>query len=167
GSNQIAVGAQRLAQRGNLGLKIVLLDDPVRPDSAHQQLLVDDRAAGVDQGEQRVKGAAAQRDGLAVGEKLSAMRHDLEAAELQDRERLALAVHRRPLYRALSGVFRAIQERATPTPAHAASSKRFRPRQGVLSLGCVPWPLRGIAASTTRRPRNEDPEGARGWSGAE
>jgi hypothetical protein len=107
-SDQIAVIAECLPERGNLSLEVVFLDGPVRPDPAHQDVFVDDRAAGVDEHEQRVEGPPAQRDGFAVGDELSAMRHDLEATEFQDRERIPLAVHRRALYGLLQE-FRIIQ----------------------------------------------------------
>ena len=92
-ANQITVDAKRLAKRGDLGLEVVLFDDPVWPDPAHQLVLVEDCAAGVDQDEQRVEGATAERDGCAVDNELAAMGHDREATELHGRKRLALAGH--------------------------------------------------------------------------
>ena len=77
-ANQTAVDAERLAKRGDLGLEVVLFDDPVWPDPAHQLVLVEDCAAGVDQDEQRVEGATTERDGCAVDNELAAMGHHLD-----------------------------------------------------------------------------------------
>ena len=93
GANQTAVGAERLAQRGDLRLEVVFLHDAIRPHLAHELVLVDDLAAGIDQDEERVEGPTTERDGGTVDDELSPMGHHLEAAELHGRKRLALAVH--------------------------------------------------------------------------
>src|SRR5262245_30368920 len=85
-SNQIPVSAERLAQRGDLSLEVVFLHSPIGPNPPHQQLLVDDRAAGVDQGEQGVEGPTTEGEALAVGAELWRMRPHPEAAELQSGE---------------------------------------------------------------------------------
>ena len=83
-SDEITVSPQCLAQCGDLGLKVVFLDDPIGPDQTQQPVLVDDGPTRVDEGEQRVEGPTAQRDRPAVHEEFSAVRHELEPAELQD-----------------------------------------------------------------------------------
>src|SRR3989441_443332 len=83
GSDEITIGAEDLAQRGDLGLEVVFLDDAVRPHAPHQPVLVDNGAARVDQRDQRVEGSPAQLDGPAVDEQLTPMTDNLESTELQ------------------------------------------------------------------------------------
>src|SRR2546422_2406695 len=85
GSDEITIGAEDLAQRGDLGLEVVFLDDAVRPHAPHQPVLVDNGAARVDQRDQRVEGSPAQLDGPAVDEQLAPMTDNLESTELQKR----------------------------------------------------------------------------------
>jgi hypothetical protein len=47
-----------------------------------------------DKRHQHVKGAPAEVDRPTLGEKLAAMRHDPEAAELDDRRRFGRKIHR-------------------------------------------------------------------------
>src|SRR3989441_9526764 len=75
--------SEDLAQRGDLGLEVVFLDDAIRPHAPHQPVLVDNGAARVDQRDQRVEGSPAQLDGPAVDEQLTPMTDNLESTELQ------------------------------------------------------------------------------------
>src|SRR3989442_15312937 len=105
----MAIGAEHLAQRGDLGLEVVLLDDPVGPDAAHQLVLADDGGPGVDEGEERGEGTTTELDQRAVDEELAAIPHDLEAAERQDRGRAALPAHSEALNKDASAHFITIQ----------------------------------------------------------
>ena len=73
-ADQFALRPEGGAQRRNLGLQGVLLDDPVRPDTGHQRVLADDCAVRLNKHHQHVVGAAAQLERLAVGQHLAAMR---------------------------------------------------------------------------------------------
>ena len=77
----MAIGAQNLSEHGDLGSQVVFLDDPVRPHAAHELVLADDRAASVDEGNQRIERPTAQLDRSAIGQQLAAMAHDLEPAK--------------------------------------------------------------------------------------
>ena len=83
GSQQLAIGPQRLAHRRDLHQQIVLLHHAPRPDAGDQLVLAEDRPVGLHQRQQHVEGAAAQLDGDTVGEQLAAMRMQLEAGELE------------------------------------------------------------------------------------
>ena len=84
GPDEIAVGSQGLAQCRDLGLKAVLLDHPAGPHAAHQLVLGQDRPGGIDERQEHIESAAAERDGLAVCQQLAAMTNEREAAELAD-----------------------------------------------------------------------------------
>src|SRR3989442_13423759 len=77
----MAIGAKYLSERGDLGVKVVLLDDPVGPDPAHQIILAEDSAASVDEGHERVERPSAELDRPAIGEQLAAMTDHLKSAE--------------------------------------------------------------------------------------
>ncbi len=62
--------AQDLAQRRDLHLEVVLLDDQARPDAIEELVLGDDAVAAVDQREQHVEGAGAEHGGAAVDQQL-------------------------------------------------------------------------------------------------
>ena len=79
--DEMAIGAQNLSEHGDLGSQVVFLDDPVRPHAAHELVLADDRAASVDEGNQRIERPTAQLDRSAIGQQLAAMAHDLEPAK--------------------------------------------------------------------------------------
>src|SRR2546425_6259337 len=57
--------SEDLAQRGDLGLEVVFLDDAVRPHAPHQPVLVDDGAARVDQRDQRSEEHTSELQSLA------------------------------------------------------------------------------------------------------
>ena len=84
-ADQLALRAKGGALRRNLGLQIVLLDDPVGPHARHQRVLADDGSVRLDKRHQHSKAAPAKVDRPTVGEELAAMRHDPETAELNDR----------------------------------------------------------------------------------
>lgn len=62
-------------------LKIVFLDDHVRPDDVEQIVLVDDSLAPLDQRHKHVERARAELGGLAVDQQLSLGAAQFEAAE--------------------------------------------------------------------------------------
>jgi len=64
-----------------LGLQVVLLDDPVRPHAAQEFVLAEDRAAGVDEGHERIERPPAQLDRPAIGQQLAAVSDNPEPAK--------------------------------------------------------------------------------------
>ena len=58
--------AQHTAQNGNVLIQIVLLDDGVRPDRAHQFILVQHTSRVLNQVHQRVKCLRRNRDRTAI-----------------------------------------------------------------------------------------------------
>jgi hypothetical protein len=82
GARRDRAGAERLAQRGDLHLQVVLLDDDVGPHLGDQVVLGDELAGARDQRAQHVERAAAQRDGPSVrAEKLALRGAEVEVAE--------------------------------------------------------------------------------------
>ena len=81
GSNEIAIGAEHLAQCGDLPLEVILLDNPVGPYPVHQFVLAEDSAPGVDEDHEGIERASAEFDRPAVGEQLSAMADHRKAAK--------------------------------------------------------------------------------------
>ena len=79
--DEVTIGAERLSKRRDLGLEVVLLDDPVGPYPAQQLVLAEDSATGVEEGHEGVEGAPAEVDRQAIGEQLSAMADHLKAAK--------------------------------------------------------------------------------------
>ena len=75
---------QQLAQRGNLHLQVVLLDDQSGPDQFEQLVLGDQAIAAFDQRQQEVECARAKRGRLPVDQELPRGRTEFEAAELVD-----------------------------------------------------------------------------------
>ena len=67
-ADQPTVRPERGAQRGDLRLQAVLLDDAAGPDARHQRVLGDDASARVDQCHQQVEGAATETDQLTVSQ---------------------------------------------------------------------------------------------------
>src|SRR2546422_4028524 len=127
GSDEITIGAEDLAQRGDLGLEVVFLDDAIRPHAPHQPVLVDDGAARVDQRDQRVEGSPAQLDGPAVDEQLTPMTDNLESTELQRGGRMR-RIHGPQLYPACQGSSGRISPRRGHQPRQAQRLKQ-RPRR--------------------------------------
>src|SRR5207253_11032753 len=81
--DEIALGAEYLAQCGDLRLEVVLVDDPVGPYPAQQLVLAEDSATGVEEGHEGVEGAPAEVDRQAIGEQPSAMAEPLRAANVK------------------------------------------------------------------------------------
>ena len=71
--HEVAVRAEHLAQRGELKLEIVLFDDPVRPDGAHQLVFAEHTAASVDEGHERIERSPAEADQPAIDKDVPAI----------------------------------------------------------------------------------------------
>ena len=97
GTDQIAIRTESGAQRRNLPLEIIFLDDPVGPDARHQRILGNHCAPRFDQRHQHVKGATAELDRPAIGEQLAAMRQQQETSERDTRWCFGGGIHRPPL----------------------------------------------------------------------
>src|SRR5437762_12894662 len=80
--DQVAIRSEGVAQGRDLDMQAALLDDPVRPNALHQRVLADGSAVPLDKRHQHIKGAPAEVDRATVGEELTPMRQDPEAAEL-------------------------------------------------------------------------------------
>jgi len=65
----------------DLGRQAVFLDDPVRPHAAHECVFAEDRAASVDEGQERIESPTSQLERSAIGQQLPAVAHDLEPAK--------------------------------------------------------------------------------------
>jgi hypothetical protein len=91
--DQVAVRSKGLAERPNLALEPVFLDDPAWPGSAQQLALADHRPWRLNQHQQQVEGASAEPYRPAVGQQLPAMRQDAEVAEFDNRRRVRQANH--------------------------------------------------------------------------
>ena len=91
--DQVAVRSEGLAQRPNLALQPVFLDDPARPDPPQQLVLADYSPWHLEQRQQQVEGASAEPYRPAFGEQLAAMRQDAEVAKFDDRQRVGQANH--------------------------------------------------------------------------
>ncbi len=91
--DQIAISAKHPSEHGDLGLKVVLLDNPVGPHAAHEFVLAEDRAASVEEGHQRIERPPAQLDRLAIGQQLAAMADDLEPAKFNGRRMFGQLSH--------------------------------------------------------------------------
>src|SRR5215469_2804227 len=74
---------KRLAQRPDLGMQIVLVDDPPWPDPAYQLVFFDNGAIGLDERHEHVERAPAESQWSAVGENVAVLRQDLEPAKLE------------------------------------------------------------------------------------
>jgi hypothetical protein len=71
-ADQPTLRSERLAQRHDMGLQIILLSDAVGPHALHQRVFAYDRAARLEQRYQYIEGACAELERLAVGEQLAA-----------------------------------------------------------------------------------------------
>ena len=80
-----------------LGVQIVVLDDPARPNAAHQLVLADDGPVGLDQHHEHVESTPAEFDQSAVGENFTALRQDPETTELEARRWVGYGIHGRRL----------------------------------------------------------------------
>ena len=97
GTDQIAIRTESGAQRRNLPLEIIFLDDPIGPHARHQRILGNHCAVRLDQRHQHVKGATAELDRPAVGEQFAAMRQQEETPERDARRCFGSGIHRPPL----------------------------------------------------------------------
>ena len=84
GLDDLAVVAQNLSQGRHLDPQVAFVDHGRRPDAAHDLIFCDEGAAGLQQHDQKVEGAAAELDGLAIGEQLAGARKDLKPPEPND-----------------------------------------------------------------------------------
>jgi hypothetical protein len=97
GTDQIAIRTESGAQRRNLPLEIIFLDDPIGPHARHQRILRNHCATRLDQRHQHVEGATAELDRPAIGEQLAAMREKEETPERDARRCFRNGMHRPPL----------------------------------------------------------------------
>ena len=98
-ADQLPLRSEGGAQRRNLDLEGVLLNDPVRPGARHQLVFADNGTMRLDQCQQQVEGTAAELDWLVVGKQLTAKRQHLETAEGKACRWFCGGVHRPPLWR--------------------------------------------------------------------
>jgi len=89
--------SEKALRSAYLGVQIVVLDDPARPDTAHQLVFADDGAVGLDQHHEHIESAPAEFHRPAVGEYFAALRQDPETAELEPRRRFGPVIHGRLL----------------------------------------------------------------------
>lgn len=80
--------AENLAQRGDLHLQVVLLDDESRPHRGEEFVLRDEHARAVRERDQQIKRARTQGDGRTVCEQDALARTQLEPAEAAACKRL-------------------------------------------------------------------------------
>ena len=80
--------AEDLAQRGDLHLQVVLLDDQSRPHGGEEFVLRNERAGTVGECDQQIERARTHRDGRTVREQDALARKQLEPAEAAARKRL-------------------------------------------------------------------------------
>jgi len=90
--NEVVI-RESLAERLYLGVKIVVLDDPARPDPAHQLVFADDRPAGLDQHYENVESTPAESYRPTIGENFAALRQDPETTEFEARRRFGYGIH--------------------------------------------------------------------------
>ena len=83
-----ALWPEDLAQRRDLHLQVVLLDDESRPHRREQFVLGDERAGAVDERDEQIERARTERDGRAVSEQEALAGTQLEPAETAARKRL-------------------------------------------------------------------------------
>jgi hypothetical protein len=96
GPNEVVV-RESLAQRLYLGVQIIVLDDPARPDPAHQLVFADDRPVGLDQQQKHIESTPAEFHPPTVGENFAALRQDPKATEFEARRRFGYGIHNRRL----------------------------------------------------------------------
>jgi hypothetical protein len=82
--DDVAVSTQRFPQCRDLTFEILFRNDDARPYSAPEFLFSDERAVGLQQGQQEIERARAELDGNAVGEQLSLAQQDAETAEFEN-----------------------------------------------------------------------------------
>jgi hypothetical protein len=87
GTDHIAVGAQRFAQRGDMKLDVFFDDDDAGPHPAEQLFFGDERAMGFQKDHEDVEGARAELHWNAIGEQLPLAQQNAETAEFEIRAR--------------------------------------------------------------------------------
>ena len=85
GADQIAVGAERFTQPGDLKFNVFFDDDDARPHPAEELSFGDERAIGFQKDYQDIEGAAADLDRNAIGEQLPPAQKDAKTAEFEIR----------------------------------------------------------------------------------
>lgn len=88
-----AIPVERLAQRRDLDVEVVLFDDDAGPDAVQQLVLRHQGAVRFDQRHEDLEGTAAQLDRRAIRNQLAARRHDLKAAKIDRRSRSVDLLH--------------------------------------------------------------------------
>src|SRR5215831_11211459 len=96
GLNEVVVRGS-LTQRLYLGVQIVVLDDPARPDPAHQLVFTDDRSVGLDQHQKHIESTPTEFQRATVGENFAALRQDPKATEFEARRRFGYGIDNRRL----------------------------------------------------------------------
>lgn len=84
-TDQIAVGAERFAQRGDVEFDVFFHDDDTGPYPAEQLCFRDQRAIGFQKHHEDIEGARAEFGGNAVGEQLPPAQQNAETAEFEIR----------------------------------------------------------------------------------
>src|SRR5215831_14774110 len=96
GPNEV-MARESLAQGLYLGVQIIVLDDPARPDAANQLVFADDGPVGLDQRHKDIESTPAERQRPTVDEKFAVPRRDPEPAELEARRSFGSGIHGRRL----------------------------------------------------------------------
>jgi hypothetical protein len=142
--------AQRLADRPDVLVEVVLLDDGVRPDRLHQAVLVQQFARMAREVQQQLERARRQRHARAVGrEQHALLRIDAEFADFEHL-RFLRRFHRGPFRRiqAFSGPAQRRRGRHRPpsgaTSAPISLPQRVKPMNTTLSSARLPRPRRSI-----------------------
>ena len=82
GADQVTVRPEGSAQRRDLRLQIIFLNNPARPDTLDQRVLAHNGTARLDQGHQQVNRAPAKFHRPIVGKHLASLQQDPETAEV-------------------------------------------------------------------------------------
>jgi hypothetical protein len=84
-ADDVAVPAQRFAQRADLNLEVLLRHHDTRPHPAHEFVFCYERAVGLQKREQEIKRARAELDRNTVGQELPPAQQHAETAEFNRR----------------------------------------------------------------------------------
>ncbi len=134
-------GPQQLAQRPDLHLQVVFLDDQARPDGVEQLVFRDDPLAPLDQSHQHVESTRTERGSASPDQELTRRRVDDGAVEFESCGRRAFRLfwHRAPLGAEALSVLQGhvVAKGVNDDPAMRRDS----------SLGAIFWPSEGTARS--------------------
>jgi hypothetical protein len=83
--DEIGVRAECFAQCHDLELYVLFRHDGARPHPAYELLFSDERAVGLQQGQQEIERTRAELDWNAIGEQLSPAQQNAEPAEFEIR----------------------------------------------------------------------------------